>query len=454
MHPTRNNVFLSRTRSGSSLVRSQQNDGRSPIGCPTVPTEACNLRKRNFHQLRKSLNTSSNNAGKIVKSQTKAEVKGLNSRRNGKAGAFNCEKIDKLFRTVRVSLPNSPKSSIRRKGESKRNDVFKCPRCKKGIIGLHNLKRHMLIHSRTRPTFKCQECGKELLSKESLNRHQRLIHEGERAFSCGLCAAALKTKENLIRHIQMTHSTSKEIARDMANEVGVAAEARPVPVPKRKISRATLLVRRSCARARHDPVSAYKCPECKMFFKSKHLQIRHLAIHKDVRPFGCQFCLWIFKRKDNLMVHLHRMHGKTEKAARKMVYGCSGPCRNIYNVRRCVQSSSTKPTSSGVGKSRKPAKNGKTKIIARAPLPNPKLKASDRDVIVIVGNLKFCTPRIRLQPCDADPRDCLPEQGCQTYDQWFWQDYCRAIDEQNLASLVQTEPEYEYTLVEMAELLL
>ncbi|ODM91846.1 Fez family zinc finger protein 1 [Orchesella cincta] len=305
-------------------------------------------------------------------------------------------------------------------------------------------------------TFACKQCGKLLLSRQSLKRHLRLVHTDERAFACKFCDWAFKSRENLVRHLKTTHSKSHEIARKITNQSGGISSRSAASVSPKKMKRSALLVKRARTyqpaakapnrRMKKKNGKVFKCPECDAAFPNRKWFGEHLSIHYDVRPFSCRFCVWTFKRKDALYVHLQRKHGKSQKRARQLSYGAVA--KNSYDMR------DRKPTVAV----QEPHLNEKKVVIPPeecfSPAPQGKPPVQKRDVHVIVGGLKFSTPRIILHHCDREPVVSRPKQGCETYEQWFWKDYCKFVDEMNSAPLIKTEPEYEMTLVEMAELLL
>ncbi|ODM87573.1 putative zinc finger protein [Orchesella cincta] len=125
--------------------------------------------------------------------------------------------------------------------------LFVCEKCNKWFYSLKNLRKHRVIHSDERK-FGCDQCGKRFklkwtlglhlkshsdsrehkcdfdgckgafTSRKDLQRH-RLIHKGVRPWKCWLCGVAFLRRDNLIRHIEITHKKSKEIAKQLSNEV-------------------------------------------------------------------------------------------------------------------------------------------------------------------------------------------------------------------------------------------
>lgn len=54
----------------------------------------------------------------------------------------------------------------------------------------------------------------------------------------------------------------------------------------------------------------YICPHCQKTFSFLCHYKRHLVIHSKDRPHKCELCSSCFKRKDHLLDHVRRRHGK------------------------------------------------------------------------------------------------------------------------------------------------
>lgn len=55
--------------------------------------------------------------------------------------------------------------------------TFECPVCSKGFTEKFNMKRHMQIHSQSRPKYICNECSKSFAWKDNFIRHKKAAHE-------------------------------------------------------------------------------------------------------------------------------------------------------------------------------------------------------------------------------------------------------------------------------------
>ncbi|RPA72710.1 hypothetical protein BJ508DRAFT_196756, partial [Ascobolus immersus RN42] len=74
------------------------------------------------------------------------------------------------------------------------------PHCGQTFTRVHNLKSHLLTHSKSKP-FQCNSngCNAKFRRQHDLKRHQRL-HSGERPFECAKCGRKFARGDALARH--------------------------------------------------------------------------------------------------------------------------------------------------------------------------------------------------------------------------------------------------------------
>lgn len=72
---------------------------------------------------------------------------------------------------------NSKKIQKPDKNPDPNRRTFSCPTCGKGFTENFNMKRHMQIHSQTRPKFECNECSKTFAWKDNFVRHKKAAHD-------------------------------------------------------------------------------------------------------------------------------------------------------------------------------------------------------------------------------------------------------------------------------------
>lgn len=91
-----------------------------------------------------------------------------------------------------------PKRSANPKTKEERNLIrraqlrakppnFVCDQCGQAFRMSHNLRIHMLRHTRTK-NYQCTECPKTFYDAYMRNMHIRIRHRGETPFACGFCS--------------------------------------------------------------------------------------------------------------------------------------------------------------------------------------------------------------------------------------------------------------------------
>ncbi|ODQ57808.1 hypothetical protein WICANDRAFT_97226 [Wickerhamomyces anomalus NRRL Y-366-8] len=79
-------------------------------------------------------------------------------------------------------------------GETK----FNCPHCDHKFTRKHNLKSHLLIHTKEKP-FSCSICSSKFRRLHDLKRHEKL-HTGEKPYQCKNCGRKFARCDALVRH--------------------------------------------------------------------------------------------------------------------------------------------------------------------------------------------------------------------------------------------------------------
>ena len=68
-----------------------------------------------------------------------------------------------------------------------------------------------------------------------------------------------------------------------------------------------------CRKKKEVSSSSHQCMECGKIYSSNSALKTHLFIHTGERPFGCNQCEKMFRRKDGLDLHTRNRHSE-EKA--------------------------------------------------------------------------------------------------------------------------------------------
>lgn len=113
----------------------------------------------------------------------------------------------------------------------------------------------------------CQECGRSFKFPGDLKNHDREVHDRnpENSVFCDQCGKAFPTRKSLMKHIRSSHTKTK----------------------------------------------VYQCPQCDKFFYENYRLQKHLRIHTGIKPFKCRHCQYRSTRKDNVRLHLKKVHKLT-----------------------------------------------------------------------------------------------------------------------------------------------
>ena len=80
--------------------------------------------------------------------------------------------------------------------------LHSCIFCGFKVHDMHQLKRHILVHTGTRP-FTCSKCGDRFNQKANLKRHHMVKHTGLKPFLCHICGKSFGMSGNLKRHLHI-----------------------------------------------------------------------------------------------------------------------------------------------------------------------------------------------------------------------------------------------------------
>ncbi|XP_048246215.1 zinc finger protein 79-like isoform X1 [Haliotis rufescens] len=172
-----------------------------------------------------------------------------------------------------------------------------CPICNKSFSAKSVLKKHLLIHSNTRP-FKCGTCGNGFNSRSSLQTHERL-HSGERPYACRYCELRFAVSSHRTTH-ERTHTKEQPYQCEFCS---------------RRFSLSCSLQRH---RRLHTGERPHKCSECGSDFKQKeHLKYHKAKYHTGEKLHKCTECSEAFVYAQQLKHHKARVH------TGEMLYKCT-----------------------------------------------------------------------------------------------------------------------------------
>ncbi|XP_040570526.1 uncharacterized protein [Lepeophtheirus salmonis] len=171
-------------------------------------------------------------------------------------------------------------------------EVINCPLCGHSLENRRLLNAH--FHESHDASKGCCVLCFEIISNENLSKHFEKHHNCKpKKHLCSECGKKFKLPSDLQNHIAYAH--------DIGGEKSVVCDQCGKVLPHR--TALTKHIRRS-----HDKTKTYTCPKCnKVFFENYRLK-KHLSIHTGVKPFKCSRCKYCCVRKDNVFIHLRRVH--------------------------------------------------------------------------------------------------------------------------------------------------
>ncbi|XP_040568391.1 uncharacterized protein [Lepeophtheirus salmonis] len=145
---------------------------------------------------------------------------------------------------------------------------FKCKLCSFECVAEHLLKSHLLRKHTAKEEMKhkCASCTYATVERAALEKHIRYIHTKERPFMCGICGFSTHTLSSMARH-----------------------------------------------KRGHLQTKPHSCKLCGASYADKKRLLEHILGHSGEKPFHCKFCSYKCRRKDNLAVHVKRVHSVPSK---------------------------------------------------------------------------------------------------------------------------------------------
>jgi len=179
---------------------------------------------------------------------------------NGKAGAFECQRCHKSFKSK--FLLDAHKNFAYGICEAKSECI--CEICGFEASSISKLAHHQNTHLET-SKHKCLQCSKAFTKNEALKNHMH-IHTGEKMFVCEICGREFAWKRALDAHV-----------------LGV-----------------------------HQKMNRYECALCGAKYRNRLNVRRHLVTHFNIAQYACTVCRQEFMVASTCAKHVKKVHGGIE----------------------------------------------------------------------------------------------------------------------------------------------
>ena len=199
-----------------------------------------------------------------------------------------------------------------------------CEKCGHVCSSRFNLVIHLMKHSKEKP-FKCELCSKSFVRSDFLDNHMEVVHKKNKP-KCGVCGKLFSRKDVLKRHEMMHKSVSydcKFCLRSFSRKDRLTAHKRTHLINgELKCSKCPAAFQRKDVLVKHEKLHEEKvqCHICFKFLASEEKLLAHLSWHKkginsegssNANHHICETCGKVLTRKDLLVKHIKRVHGRT-----------------------------------------------------------------------------------------------------------------------------------------------
>ncbi|KAH8346429.1 hypothetical protein KR084_000224 [Drosophila pseudotakahashii] len=191
---------------------------------------------------------------------------------------------------------------IRRAQLRERAPNFVCDQCGQAFRMAHNLRIHMLRHSRTK-NYQCSECPKTFYDAYMRNMHIRIRHRGESPFSCRFCSETFAYAGARQKHESEIHNAAPRLIVKRINP-------KPTAKPREDVRYQCKLCHKHYASKyalswhvkAHTEANTFKCQQCSKCYSDPNGLKRHVMTHEK-RPLQCDVCLKGFYQRTRLREH-------------------------------------------------------------------------------------------------------------------------------------------------------
>ena len=223
------------------------------------------------------------------------------------------------------SISNSVKLSSNSITKNRRKQIFddvrssnseiyyKCNHCEKTFGQSSYLKKHVIYVHGGKKNHKCQQCCNSFSRFQQLQSHVKYIHENEIPKKCQICEKHFKSTDELNSHVRTIHKGQEDFKCELCDKY---------------FSRSHIL--KEHINVVHEGQKNYKCYECcKTFSWPSQLHIHIRSVHgrnaangtqinsgKSIQTeklMKCDFCNKVFKKKNELKLHVICFHEEIKK---------------------------------------------------------------------------------------------------------------------------------------------
>ncbi|XP_017012899.2 zinc finger protein 2 [Drosophila takahashii] len=193
------------------------------------------------------------------------------------------------------------RNSMRRARLRAREPNFVCDQCGQAFRMAHNLRIHMLRHSRTK-NYQCSECPKTFYDAYMRNMHVRIQHRGESPFACGFCSETFAYAGARQKHESEVHNAAPRL---------IVKRINPRPKSQKGVRHQCKLCNKHYAskyalswhEKAHTEANTFKCQQCSRCYSDPNSLKRHVQMAHEKRPLQCDVCLKGFFQRTKLREH-------------------------------------------------------------------------------------------------------------------------------------------------------
>ncbi|XP_059168072.1 zinc finger protein 236-like [Physella acuta] len=171
------------------------------------------------------------------------------------------------------------------------HDIFSCTYCFRSFTAKNNLKRHVRIHTGSKP-YKCSQCIQSFARRDDLKGHM-LRHEHNKPFRCSLCHKGYTDRACVKNHMAKEHRARLMHVCPPCGESFDCNEAF------------------SAHKKTHPELLQFSCKICSFIGTNNLMTLKHSLIH-DRKLFSCKPCNAYFSDPFDYTYHVRKHKGNPD----------------------------------------------------------------------------------------------------------------------------------------------